>query len=49
VQVQMQQMFMGSPWQVSLKPLAVLLLMALVSGGLGGLRLLRAARAPVPA
>jgi len=49
MQVQMQQMFMGSPWQVSLKPLAVLLLMALVSGGLGGLRLLRAARAPVPA
>ena len=49
VQVQMQQMFMGSPWQVSLKPLAVLLLMTLVSGGLGGLRLLRAARAPVPA
>jgi len=44
VQVQMQQLFMGAPWQVSLRPLAVLLLMTLLAGGLGAGLLLRAAR-----
>jgi len=44
VQVQMQQLFMGASWQVSLRPLAVLLLMSVVAGGLGACLLLRAAR-----
>ena len=44
VQVQMQQLFMGAPWQVSLRPLAVLLLMALLAGGPGAILLLRTAR-----
>src|SRR5690606_20995075 len=44
VQVQMQQLFMGAPWQVSLRPLAVLLLMALLAGGPGAVLLLRTAR-----
>ena len=43
VQVQMQQLFMGSPWTVTLRPLAVLLLMSLLAGGLGGWLLLRVA------
>lgn len=43
VQVQMQQLFMGSPWTVTLRPLAVLLLMSLLTGGLGGWLLLRVA------
>ncbi|MGE8226138.1 MAG: ABC transporter permease [Stenotrophomonas sp.] len=49
VQVQMQQLFMGAPWQVSLRPLAVLLLMTLLAGGLGAGLLLRAARQQVRA
>lgn len=44
VQVQMQQMFMGSSWQVSLRPLGVLLLMVLVAGGTGAALLVRMAR-----
>ncbi len=44
VQVQMQQLFMGSPWQVSLRPFATLLLMVLVAGGAGTLLLQRIAR-----
>lgn len=44
VQVQMQQLFMGAPWQVSLRPLTILLLMSVVAGGLGARLLLRAAR-----
>ena len=46
VQVQMQQMFMGAPWQLSLRPLAILLLMSLLVGGLGAALLLRMARQP---
>ena len=49
VQVQMQQLFMGAPWQVSLRPLTVLLLMSVVTGGLGACLLLRAARQQVRA
>ena len=49
VQVQMQQLFMGAPWQVSLRPLAVLLLMSPVAGGLGACLLLRTARQQVRA
>ncbi len=49
VQVQMQQLFMGAPWQVSLRPLAVLLLMTVVAGGLGACLLLRTARQQVRA
>ncbi len=49
VQVQMQQLFMGAAWTVSLRPLGVLLLMAVVAGGTGSLLLARAARgAPRP-
>ena len=49
VQVQMQQLFMGAPWQVSLRPLAVLLLMSVVAGGLAACLLLRTARQQVRA
>lgn len=49
VQVQMQQLFMGSPWMVSLRPLGVLVLMVLVTGGVGALLLVRIARRPVAA
>lgn len=54
VQVQMQQLFMGAPWTLSLRPLGVLLLMAAVAGSLGALLLVRVARRsadaqPVPA
>jgi len=49
VQVQMQQLFMGAPWTLSLRPLGVLLLMAAVAGGLGALLLVRAARRPADA
>jgi len=49
VQVQMQQLFMGAPWTLSLRPLGVLLLMAAVAGGLGVLLLVRAARRPADA
>jgi len=49
VQVQMQQLFMGAPWTLSLRPLGVLLLMAAVAGGLGALLLARAARRPTDA
>ena len=46
VQVQMQQLFMGAPWALSLRPLGALLLMAAVAGSLGALLLVRAARRP---
>ncbi|MGX9721081.1 ABC transporter permease [Stenotrophomonas acidaminiphila] len=49
VQVQMQQLFMGAPWALSLRPLGVLLLMAALAGGLGALLLVRAARPPADA
>ncbi|MCL7715635.1 ABC transporter permease [Stenotrophomonas mori] len=43
VQVQMQQLFMGAPWTVSLWPLGVLGLMAALAGGVGARRLARVA------
>jgi ABC-2 type transport system permease protein len=49
VQVQMQQLFMGAAWTLSLRPLGVLLLMAAVAGGLGALLLVRVARRPAGA
>ncbi|MCH1910054.1 ABC transporter permease [Stenotrophomonas sp. Y6] len=48
VQLQMQQLFMGSPWTVSLRPLGVLALMAGVAGAGGALLLARAARRAAP-
>jgi ABC-2 type transport system permease protein len=49
VKLQTQQQFVGAPWSVSLWPLATLLLMVLVAGGIGGCRLIVAARAlPAP-
>lgn len=44
VQVQMQQLFMGAPWTVSLRPLGVLALMAALAGSMGAVLLVRAAR-----
>jgi len=50
VKLQTQQQFVGAPWTVSLWPLATLLVMVLVAGGIGGWRLIVAARAlPTPA
>ncbi|MGY0505258.1 ABC transporter permease [Luteimonas sp. e5] len=49
VQLQMQQLFMGTPWPLSLRPLGVLLLMAALAGGLGAWLLVRTARTPVAA
>lgn len=48
VKVQTQQQFVGAPWSVSLWPLGTLLLMVLVAGGIGGWRLIAAARSPDP-
>lgn len=49
VQLQMQQLFMGTPWPLSLRPLGVLLLMVALAGGLGAWLLVRTARMPVAA
>ncbi|WP_422505444.1 ABC transporter permease [Stenotrophomonas sp. GZD-301] len=49
VKLQTQQQFVGAPGAVSLWPLATLTLMVLVAGGIGGWRLIVAARAPRPA
>ena len=50
VKLQTQQQFVGAPWTVSLWPLSTLLLMVLVAGGVGGWRLIVAARTlPTPA
>ncbi len=46
IKLQTQQQFIGSPLVVSLWPLATLLLMILVAGGIGGWRLLAFARTP---
>jgi ABC-2 type transport system permease protein len=48
VKLQTQQQFVGAPWSVSLWPLGTLLLMVLVAGGIGGWRLIAAARAADP-
>jgi len=48
VKVQTQQQFVGAPWSVSLWPLGTLLLMVAVAGGLGGWRLMAAARRADP-
>lgn len=45
VKLQTQQQFVGAAWSVSLWPLATLVLMVLVAGGIGGWRLIAAARA----
>jgi ABC-2 type transport system permease protein len=45
VKLQTQQQFVGAAWSVSLWPLASLVLMVLVAGGIGGWRLIAAARA----
>ncbi|KAF1055529.1 MAG: putative multidrug ABC transporter permease YbhR [Stenotrophomonas maltophilia] len=44
VKVQAQQQFIGTPWLVSLWPLATLVLMSAVAGGIGGWRLIALAR-----
>jgi ABC-2 type transport system permease protein len=49
IKLQTQQQFIGSPLQVSVWPLATLLLMAVVAGGVGGLRLIAFARTPAAA
>ncbi|QKW57535.1 ABC transporter permease [Stenotrophomonas sp. NA06056] len=46
IKLQTQQQFIGSPLLVSLWPLATLLLMIVVAGGIGGWRLLAFARTP---
>jgi ABC-2 type transport system permease protein len=46
IKLQTQQQFIGSPLVVSLWPLATLLLMIAVAGGIGGWRLLAFARTP---
>jgi ABC-2 type transport system permease protein len=48
VKLQTQQQFVGAPWSVSLWPLGTLALMVLVAGGIGGWRLIAAARAADP-
>jgi len=48
VKLQTQQQFVGAPWSVSLWPLGTLVLMVLVAGGIGGWRLIAAARAADP-
>lgn len=48
VKLQTQQQFVGAPWSVSLWPLGTLLLMVLVAGGIGGWRLIAAARSADP-
>ncbi|WP_455947653.1 ABC transporter permease [Lelliottia jeotgali] len=49
VKLQTQQQFVGAPWSVSLLPLGTLLLMVLAAGGIGGWRLIAAARSAEPA
>jgi ABC-2 type transport system permease protein len=49
VKLQTQQQFVGAPWSVSLWPLGTLLLMVVVAGGIGGWRLIAAARSADPA
>ncbi|MEG2804770.1 ABC transporter permease [Stenotrophomonas sp.] len=49
IKLQTQQQFVGAPWSVSLWPLGTLLLMVAVAGGVGGWRLIAAARATAPA
>ena len=49
VKLQTQQQFVGAPWSVSLWPLGTLLLMGVVAGGIGGWRLIAAARSADPA
>jgi len=49
IKLQTQQQFIGSPLQVSAWPLATLLLMTVVAGGIGGLRLIAFARTPAAA
>ena len=46
VKLQTQQQFVGADWRVSLWPMATLLLMVVVAGGIGGWRLIVAARTP---
>lgn len=46
IKLQTQQQFIGSSWTVSLWPLGTLALMIVVAGGIGGWRLIAAARAP---
>jgi len=46
IKLQTQQQFVGAPLAVSLWPLATLLLMIIIAGGLGGWRLLAFARSP---
>lgn len=46
IKLQTQQQFIGSPLVMSLWPLATLLLMILVAGGIGGWRLMAFARTP---
>ncbi|WP_411850364.1 ABC transporter permease [Stenotrophomonas sp. LGBM10] len=48
VKLQTQQQFVGAPGGVSLWPLATLVLMIVVAGGIGGWRLIVAARARPP-
>jgi ABC-2 type transport system permease protein len=48
VKLQTQQQFIGAPWSVSLWPLATLLLMVAVAGGIGGWRLIAASRTVPP-
>lgn len=49
IKLQTQQQFIGSAWTVSLWPLGTLALMIVVAGGIGGWRLIVAARAPAVA
>ncbi|MCD7098237.1 ABC transporter permease [Stenotrophomonas sp. MMGLT7] len=49
IKLQTQQQFIGSAWTVSLWPLGTLALMIVVAGGIGGWRLIAAARAPAVA
>lgn len=49
VKLQTQQQFVGAPWSVSLWPLGTLLLLGVVAGGIGGWRLIAAARSADPA
>lgn len=44
LKLQMQQLLVGSPWPLSLKPLSTLLLILLVAGGIGYWRLLAGRR-----
>lgn len=49
IKLQTQQQFVGAPWTASLWPLAALVSMIVVAGGIGGWRLIAAVRAPAPA